>query len=136
MPTPEKVLLDTHALLWWKAGRARLSAAAAVALDSATSILISPISCWEVGMLVVKGRVKLDRPTRTWVDDVLAPATTGLAELTAATAVAAAELADFHGDPADRIIVASAQTLGIPLITKDRLIHSYARGRPGLQLIW
>lgn len=136
MPTADRVLLDTHVLLWWKADPARLSATARGALDRAATILISPISCWEIGMLIEKGRVKLDRPTRVWIADVLAAARFELAELTASTAVAAAELVDLHGDPADRFIVATAETLHSPLVTKDRLIHEYARRGSALDVVW
>ncbi len=136
MPTADRVLLDTHALRWWKADATRLSAAAAEHLDTASEILISPVSCWEIAVLISKGRVKLDRPTRVWVRDVLAPSRVGIAELTMDAAVAAAELPEFHGDPADRFLVATAQTLHVPLVTKDGLIHTFAKGRQELTVVW
>lgn len=136
MPTADRILLDTHVLLWWKADAARLSGAAARHLEAASEILISPVSCWEVAMLISKRRVKVDRPTRVWVQDVLAPPGVGLAELTAVTAVAAAELPGFHGDPADRFLVATAEALRVPLVTKDRLIHAFAAGRTELAVLW
>lgn len=136
MPTADRILLDTHVLLWWKADSSRLSRTAAEHLRTASEILLSPVSCWEVAMLIAKGRVKLDRPTRVWVEDVLAPPKVELAELTAAVAVAAAELPEFHGDPADRFIVATAQALRVPLVTKDRLIHAYASDRAELNAVW
>lgn len=136
MPTAERILIDTHVLLWWKADPVRLSTGAVEHLDAASEILISPVTCWEVAMLISKGRVKLDRPTRVWVQDVLAPSEVGLAELTAATAVAAAELPGFHGDPADRFLVATAETLRVPLVTKDRMIHTFAADRTELTVLW
>lgn len=136
MPTADHILLDTHVLLWWKTDTPRLSAAALEHLDAAHQILISPISCWEVGMLIAKGRVRLDRPTRVWVRDVLDGRRVGVAEFTADAAVVAADLPGFHGDPADRFLVATAQTLGVPLVTKDRLIHAYADNQPELTVIW
>lgn len=136
MPTTDRVLLDTHVLLWWKADPTRLSAAAAEHLRAASEILISPVSCWEVAMLVAKGRVQLDRPTRVWVEDVLASAEVELAGLTATAAVAAAELPGFHGDPADRFLVATAESLRVPLLTKDGLIHTFATDRAELDVIW
>lgn len=136
MSTAEPVVLDTHVLLWWKADPDRLSPAAAGSLDAASKILVSPISCWEIAMLIAKGRVKLDRPVRVWLHDLLASPRLGLAELTASTAVAAAELVDLHGDPADRFIVATAETLRVPLVTKDRLIQDYASRRGRLRVVW
>ncbi len=54
----------------------------------------------------------------------------------ASTAVAAAGMSDLHGDPADRLIVATAETLRAPLVTKDRLIHDYARRGSALDVVW
>lgn len=136
MPTADRVLLDTHVLLWWKADPDRLSPAASATLTTATSILLSPISCWEVAMLVEKKRVSLDRPTPQWVADVLAEERIALAGITPSIAVAAAGLVDMHGDPADRFIVATAEALNAPLVTKDRLIHSYADGDSALHAVW
>jgi len=136
MPTADRVLLDTHALLWWKAGAERLSATAARLIDTASEVLISPINCWEVAVLVGKDRVQLDRPVRTWVTDVLASDGVELAPLTASIAVAAAELSEFHGDPADRFLVATATTNRVPLVTKDRLIHAHADSTDGFEVIW
>ena len=136
MPSGDQLMLDTHVLLWWKADPTQLSSTASRALEAATQLLLSPISCWEIGMLVAKQRVALDRPTRIWVNDVLAAERLALADLTASVAVAAAELSDFHGDPADRIIVATARELRVPLLTKDRLIHAYADKASAPTVIW
>ena len=65
------ILLDTHALLWWRAGGKRLSRAAARAIDRSDSILVSPVSFWEVGVLESKGAIRLDRDPFDWVRDVL-----------------------------------------------------------------
>ncbi len=87
-------------------------------------------------MLVGKQRVRLDRPTAAWIGDVLATDTIGVAELTPRIAVAAAELADFHGDPADRLLYATAQALNVPLVSKDRLLHGYAEADPTVTVVW
>src|SRR5438874_4700975 len=55
------VLLDTHVLLWWKAGGERLSARARRDIARADAVLLSPLSFWEIGMLTVRGRIRLDR---------------------------------------------------------------------------
>lgn len=131
----DRILLDTHVVLWWKAGSDRLSDEAARRIDTAVEILISPISCWEIAMLVTRDRVRLDRATDRWVDDVLAADRVRLAGLSASVAVDAAGLRDFHGDPADRFLVATAAAAAVPLVTKDRLIHRYAR-RGGVDALW
>ncbi len=136
MPNAEQVLLDTHALLWWKAGSERLSDAAQEALAAAGGILVSPISAWEIAMLAAKNRIRLDRPVDEWIDDVLAADRVDPAPFTAPMAVAAAGLRDFHGDPADRFLVATSAALGVPLMTKDRLIQRYADDTRGIRVVW
>lgn len=130
------LLLDTHALLWWQARSGRLPARVRDRLAAADRILVSPISCWEIAMLVVKGRVGLDRPTARWARDLLAQDRVAAAELTAATAVAAAELVDFHGDPADRLLYATARSLQAELLSKDRLLQGYAAARGDVAVVW
>lgn len=137
MSRPDTVLLDTHALLWWQAESGRLSTAAEAAITEARHVLVSPISCWEVSMLVTKGRVGLDRPVATWVRDLLGeggPAEA--AELTPAVAALAGQLTDLHGDPADRLIYATARGLGVPLVTKDQRLADAAAGDDQVTVIW
>lgn len=128
-------LIDTHVLLWWMADGDRLSEAASLALSS-SSVVISPISFWEVSMLVGKGRIALDRPTAAWAEDVLAVPSVDVAPLTAEIAVLAGELVDFHGDPADRLLVATAIVRRCPLITKDDKLLGWAEGRTELSCLW
>jgi PIN domain nuclease of toxin-antitoxin system len=135
MPTPERILLDTHVLLWWKADRRRLSATARRHIDDAAELLISPMTFWEVAMLVDKQRISLDRPTTSWSHDVLAEARISLAPLTAQIAVTAGELNPFPGDPVDRILTATAIEIGVPILTKDTRIRSHARGS-ALRAVW
>ncbi|HEX9888386.1 MAG TPA: type II toxin-antitoxin system VapC family toxin [Nitriliruptorales bacterium] len=123
------VLLDTHVLLWWKApGRSRLSPRAAQAIEDAGTILVSPVTCWEVATLVRLGRIELDRDPRRWVRDLLGEPGTELAPLSAVAAADAGGLEDFHGDPADRLIYATARELRVPLVTKDRKLRDRSRG--------
>lgn len=131
-----RVVLDTHTLLWWHAESDRLSADALRAIDGAGSVLVSPISFWEVSMLVQKARIGLDRPTAVWVSDFLSTDRVEIAELTPAIAVRAAELLDLHGDPADRILVATATSLGVALVTKDEKIHAHAKLGSSLIALW
>jgi PIN domain nuclease of toxin-antitoxin system len=136
MPRGERVLLDTHALLWWKAGAGLLSDTAAATIAEVQVVLVSPITCWEIGMLVGKGRVGLDRPVHEWVADLMSEDGVCEATLTPAVAIAAAQLPDLHGDPADRLIVASALAQRVPLLTKDRLLHAYAETSDAFAVIW
>jgi PIN domain nuclease of toxin-antitoxin system len=130
------VLLDTHALLWWKAGSSRLTASALARVHQASTVLVSPISCWEVGMLVEKNRIKLDRPTSAWVRDLIDGDGVEVAELTPAIAVVAAELPEFPGDPADRFLYATARHRATPLLSKDRRLHTYAAADRSVTVLW
>jgi PIN domain nuclease of toxin-antitoxin system len=132
------ILLDTHALLWWQAGGERLSPAASRAIARADSVLISPISCWEVAALLARGRIALDRDVHVWVRDLLGSDGVELAPLSPQVAVAAALLgaAGFHGDPADRFLYATALEQSVPLVTKDETIRSYAEKAGDLRTIW
>ncbi|MGK3989266.1 type II toxin-antitoxin system VapC family toxin [Sorangium sp. So ce136] len=74
-------------------------------------------------MLAEKGRVELDRPTQRWLEDALASSGTLLLPIDPAIAALAARL-PLHGDPADRLIVATAIAAGAELVTKDHQIRS------------
>jgi len=131
------IVLDTHVVVWWQASSNRLSRRAQNAIDTASRLLISPISFWELAMLVAKGRIELDRPTSVWVGDFLTTERVEIAELTPDVAVTASELDEFHGDPADRLIVASAVRSGAALVSKDQRIRDYGRRSPGtLTVLW
>lgn len=136
MPNVDEVLVDTHALLWWQSGGDRLSRTAARRIERADVVYLSPITCWEIAMLVTKGRVALDRPVSAWINDLVATTTADIADLTPTIAVTAGELPDFHGDPADRIIYATAATRQLPLITKDVRLRDLATSHRGVNAIW
>lgn len=132
MPNAEPILLDTHAWIWLRAGetgrfrRASLEAVTGAAARSA--LRVSVISVWEIAMLVAKGRLQLGLPVSDWIRRALAAPGLLLAELTPEIAVEACNLpGDFDGDPADRIIVATARLTGATLFTRDRSILAYGR---------
>ena len=131
------VLLDTHIILWWQAGGARLSRRAARAIDDAPAVHVSPLSCWEIATLVRLGRVALDRATPVWVGDLLRDERIDTAPLSSEAATWAGSLPEaFAGDPIDRLIYATAHDLRIPLISKDQRIHAYARETRDVEVIW
>ena len=96
--------------------------------------IISAISQWEVSKLAMKGRLSLKPDEATWFSANLAPPVS-LVPLTSEISLTSCRLPDFHGDPADRIIVASAITLGIPLITADDKIIRWNETQRMLQII-
>ncbi len=120
------ILLDTHAWLWLTADPTRLSPSARTAVTTADRIGVCTISCWEIGMLVSAGRIRIDRDLRRWTRQALAADHVEVVPLTAEIAVSAALLPrEFSGDPADRIIYAAAVDLSVPLVTKDQRITSF-----------
>ena len=122
------VILDTHVWVWWVHGDARLTAAQADAiLESASSgVGVSAISCWEVAKLVERQKLKLPHPVGLWLREALGYPGVRLLELTPEVAVASTLLpGDFHRDPADQIIVASARLHGCRLVTSDQKILDY-----------
>jgi PIN domain nuclease of toxin-antitoxin system len=125
------ILLDTHAWLWHVAAPDRLSATARAAIDRADRVGVATISCWEVVMLELRGRIALDRPVERWIRHALAQERTEPVPLTVEIAVRAAllESEGFPGDPADRIIYASSRAEGAKLVTRDEpLRHHDASG--------
>ena len=124
------IVLDTHAWIWFRSDPDRLSPAARAAIDGERAMLAT-ISCWELATLVRLGRIALDRDARAWVSHGLdaEPRVTAV-PLDPEVAVAAGRLGEtFPGDPADRIIYATALSLGCQLVTKDRRLRAFAPDR-------
>lgn len=116
------MVLDTHVWLWWAAGSKKLPARIRRRIERSPGLGVCVISCWEVAMLAARGRVRLDRPALTWVRDALALPNVAVLALDHETAVEAALLPSFGGDPGDAFIVASARAAGAPLVTADGAI--------------
>jgi PIN domain nuclease of toxin-antitoxin system len=131
------ILLDTHALLWWITKDPRLSKRAAREIGRARSALVSPVSLWEVAVLVRERRIRLDRDLFGWIADVFARDSVSEAPLTATAAASAGSLGRaFGGDVADRFLYATARELAVPIATKDRAIRSFARSTGDVRTIW
>ena len=115
------VVLDTHAWLWSVADPDRLSEVARDAIEASDTVGVATISCWEVAMLALRRRIELDRELARWIRQALAQPGTLALPLMPSVAVKAAllERQGFGGDPADRIIYATARDRGAPLITRD-----------------
>ena len=124
-----KALLDTHILIYWLGADERLSAQQKEVLEKASSenpLWVSDITLWEIATLYNLKRLSLPLPLRDWLEAATAPPLIQRVGISPAVAAAVAALPpSFHRDPADRIIIASAQLLGATLLTHDtRLIQS------------
>ena len=121
-----KALLDTHILIRWLNDRSQLSSRQSEvigAADDDSPLLVSDISLWEVATLHSLGRIRLSIPLREWLEKAVAPPLVRRLGISPAIAAEMAALPDwFHRDPADRILVATARTLGATLLTQDRRI--------------
>jgi PIN domain nuclease of toxin-antitoxin system len=123
------ILLDTHAWLWWSSEPERLSASARAEIAAERRVGVSTISVWEVATLQRRGRIELDRDLRDWVARSVSegrvhefwPPTVDVA-----LAAAALDGEAFPGDPADRLIFATARVAGGRLVTKDERIRAFA----------
>lgn len=122
------IVLDTHAWVWWVHGDEKLTPSQTGVVEDAESgvIGVSAISCWEVAKLVERGRLELPCSVEEWLDLALGYPGVRLLELSPEIAVASTRLpGDFHKDPADQIIVATARVNGCPLVTSDQRLIFY-----------
>lgn len=132
-PAAEAVLLDTCAVIWLANGSPidPLASAAIVAAGLAHAIHVSPVSAWEIGLL---SRPRPDRAPplefrpdpKTWFARFMAGPGIREAAFTPDIAIDASHLpGDLHGDPADRLIIATARHYGLPIVTRDHKILAY-----------
>ena len=127
------VLLDTHVVHWWSAEPDRISRTARGALDTADELLVAAVSWYELAWLARHGRIALDVPIRSWLEDLGAQVRTlSPSPAIADTAVALPD--SFPGDPADRQIYASAIEHGVKLVTKDKGIADH--DKPRSLVVW
>ena len=126
----DPVLLDTCAAIWLMDG-APMSQAARDAIRAAqrahAGVFVSPITGWEIGTLVAKGRIQLNRSPEVWFDTLLGLPGVRLAALSPAVLIASCALPGTPPrDPADRMIAATARAFGYRVITRDGELVPYA----------
>jgi PIN domain nuclease of toxin-antitoxin system len=126
-----KLLLDTHAFLWWVAGDSRLSRTARSTLGRAgTRLHLSTASVWEMAIKSSLGRLELPTSVEEYIADKIAE---GFHLLPVAWSHAAAveQLPFHHRDPFDRLLAAQALAERMPIVTRDGVFRRY-----GLDVIW
>lgn len=130
------IVIDTHIWVWWVSNPREISDRARQEINRAMAkeeICISAISSWEVSLLVRKGRLELTMEVDDWVARSESLPFIQFVPVDNRIALRSQRLpGDIHEDPADRIIIATALTLGVPLVSKDTRIRDY----PHVETIW
>lgn len=130
------IVLDTHALVWWLAGDSALSQRAKAAIEhelEGGQIVISSITAWEIAMLVERGRLVLTMDVENWLATAAQIDAVRFVPVALDVMLKSSALpGEFHQDPADRMIVATARQLAAPLVTMDTKIRAY----PHVKTIW
>jgi PIN domain nuclease of toxin-antitoxin system len=125
------LLLDTNAAIWISQDMPLADTALealAEADEEGTPVFVSPITAWEVGLLVARGRIGLPTNPDVWFERLLEAPNTKLAEMPPKVLVASSFLPNISvKDPADRILVATAREFELALVTRDRALLSYAQ---------
>lgn len=121
------ILLDTHTLVWYLQDDKKLGRRANAAIDGAAEaqkLFVSPVSFWEIGLLVERGKIALGARVDAFRVRALS---LGIEEesLDGYMCIAAAQLPSKHGDPADRFLVATAMLQGYTLVTADRVLLAW-----------
>ena len=123
------IVLDTHAWIWWVNESNRLPEATRQMIDQTERIGIPAICCWELAMLVAKERIGLSMDVEVWIDLALQRPGAELLPLTPEIVVLSTRLpGEFHGDPADRLIVATSLARNALLVTKGDKITQWGFG--------
>lgn len=123
------ILLDTHVMHWWSAEPARLSAKAQRALREADELAVADISSFELAWLAKHGRIVVRIPISSWLQQLAGYVrSVGISAAIAATGVSLPD--SFPGDPADRLVYATAIENGWRLVTKDSRLRKHPHPRP------
>lgn len=126
------ILLDTHIWVWLADENERLTERHRQIIEDSRSdgLGVSIISCWEVAKLVEYSRLTLGCPVAEWMAGALALPGIQLVELTPKIAIGSTQLpGEFHRDPADQVIVATAREYDLELLTADGKILKYGHVR-------
>jgi PIN domain nuclease of toxin-antitoxin system len=127
-----RVLIDTHVFLWWVEGERALPAKArAVIANPGNECLLSMASVWELAIKAGLGKLKLSLPVRRYVVENVAANGFRLLEIGVAHVGRVETLAQHHGDPFDRLLIAQALEEKLPVVTADPVFGKY-----GVKRIW
>ena len=121
-----RLLLDTHAFLWWCASDSKLSSRAHAAIaDADHEVHLSVVSGWEIAIKARLGRLPLPSAPEAFVRSMLERHAFTVLPITMRHALADFRLPVHHGDPFDRLLVAQASAENLTLVTNDALVQRY-----------
>lgn len=126
-----RVLLDTHAFIWWFEDDPRLPSAGREAIADASDALLSVASCWEIAIKVSRKKLALSRPIEHVVAEQLGRARVQLLPIDLGDVARVAELPFHHRDPFDRMLVAQALNDDLAIVSADPIFTKY-----GVTRIW
>lgn len=127
-----RLLLDTHVLIWSQLDPARLSSRAAAALEECSARFYSPLSVWEIELLVRKRRVELNVELAAWIASAAAEHALQEAALSTAIVLEAGRMKFDHADPVDRFLAATAKIHGLTMVSADARL----RQRHDVAVLW
>jgi PIN domain nuclease of toxin-antitoxin system len=118
-----RLLLDTHALLWFVANDAALSVSARSLIESADEVFVSVASAWELAIKVSLGKLSLDAPSaETFFEDQMRANGFTYLPIAPAHVFRAAALPVHHRDPFDRLLIAQALIEGLSFVTRENFV--------------
>jgi len=127
-----RLLLDTHAFLWWVEGSPTLGRRARAAVsDAENEVLFSIASCWELAIELGLGKLRLIRPLDRFISDQLRLNGFSLLDVELEHVVRVVDLPFHHRDPFDRLLAAQALEEDLTVVSADRVFRKY-----GVALVW
>lgn len=123
------LLLDTHVWIWLNIGSSELKTKLIQKIDNAAAngeLFVAAISIWEIATLVAKKKIILKTTVQAWIEEALSQPGVELIPLSPAISIESTQLPNgVHGDPADRIIIATARLHSLDLLTRDEKMLGY-----------
>ena len=126
-----KLLLDTHAFLWFLLDDERLSTPAKAAIEQTEILFLSPASHWEIAIKIALGKYALPEPFAEFMARELAGNDMTILPIEISHTAQLTTLPFHHRDPFDRLIIAQALTEGLPLVSIDSQFDAY-----GVKRVW
>lgn len=120
-----KLLLDTHVFIWLQREPERLGERIGLLEDLDNDLLVSAVLAWEIAIKHQLGRLQLPEPPQTYVPERVRAIKAESVPIEQAHALAVASLPALHRDPFDRLLIAQARSLGVPILTADQAIAAY-----------